>query len=454
MARLPHFHVLQTNLIAKLYTFLTTPETTRLPTPPNSLSMFTEAQKRSLKAGADEVLSEVTTPSTPGSHPEINGVIAGATDASETVYLNALGTRNIATGAPISVDNTLAFFSCTKALTCMGMLILYDRGLVDLDVPASRYLPRLGAIGVIEPGQVDVDTGTFIEPPRKPKTDVTVRHLMLHTAGFSYAFVNLDYSALAFLRNPHIGALNPTWEFFTNDKTPLVHEPGSAWMYGHSSDWLGLVIQEISGQRLSRFLKENLFDVVGMDSFTFRMEDTSNMVSMHRRTDDNLLKVMRNIGVPLTPEIDMGGQGCFGTVGDYLKFIRVWLNFGYSPDTKKRVLSEKTARYAIKNHLPEGLSVDYEKLFGVKLPPGFGNDGWTLGGFAYGMNEFPTGRPKGAVNWLGLANLFYWIDFENQVGGFYGSQFFPVMDTPSLMASLRFEGQVYEAMEEATSAKL
>lgn len=419
--------------------------------------MFTEALKRILKQEVDEIITELTTPQESDANPEVNGVIAGATDAKETVYLNAIGTKNIDTGEAISTENVLAFFSCTKALTCMGMLVLYDRGEVDLDAPASRYFKLIDTIGVIDPGQVDTDNGTFITPPRKPKTEVTIRHLLLHTAGFSYAFVNLDYSALAFLRNPELSAVNPKMAFFSNDKTPLVHEPGTRWMYGHSSDWLGLVIQEITGKKLGQFLKETIFDVVGMNSFTFKMEDASNMVAMHRRTGEKKLKTMKKIGVPLTPEVDMGGQGCFGTVGDYLKFIRVWLNYGYSPDTNRRVILEKTARYAIKNHLPAGVGVDYEALFGVKLPPGFVSDGFTLAGCAYSMNEMPTGRPKGAIHWSGLANLYFWIDLENQVGGFWGSQFFPVMDLPSLMGSLRFEGQVYEALaasKEETGSKL
>lgn len=411
--------------------------------------MFTEKLKKSLKEDIDSVLTEVTTAQDGTVDPEVNGVIAGVTDANENVYLSAIGKKNIDTGEAIDPKHQLAFFSCTKPLTCLGMLVLIDRGKVELDAPASRYFKLIESIGVIEPGLVSTDDGTFITPPRKPKTEVTIRHLMLHTAGFSYAFVNQDYSSLAFLRNPEISVLNPTLKFFTNDKTPLIHEPGSSWMYGHSTDWLGLVIQEVSGMKLSQFLKQNVFDVAGMSSFTFRMEDSSNMVTMHRRTNEKKLKTMKKIGVPLTPEIDMGGQGCFGTVGDYLKFIRIWLNYGYSPDTKKRIISEKLARFAINNHLPPGVGVDYEKLFGVTMPPGFVNDGFTLTGCAYSNNEMPSGRPKGVITWSGLANLYFWIDFHNQVGGFWGSQFFPVMDGPSLMANLRFEGAVYEALDAA-----
>ncbi|KAJ9090856.1 hypothetical protein QFC19_009367 [Naganishia cerealis] len=424
--------------------------------------MFTEALKRRLKQEVDEIITELTTPQEPDAYPEINGVIAGATDAKETVYLNAIGTKNIDTGEAINFIKNM--ITGTSQADCAILIIAGGTGEFEAGISKDGQTREhallaytLDGLGVIEPGQVDTDNGTFITPPRKPKTEVTIRHLLLHTAGFSYAFVNLDYSALAFLRNPELSAVNPKMAFFSNDKTPLVHEPGSRWMYGHSSDWLGLVIQEITGKKLSQFLKETIFDVVGMNSFTFRMDDASNMVAMHRRTGERNLKTMKKIGVPLTPEVDMGGQGCFGTVGDYLKFIRIWLNYGYSPDTNRRVILEKTARYAIKNHLPDGVGVDYEALFGVKLPPGFVNDGFTLAGCAYSMNEMPTGRPKGAVHWSGLANLFYWIDLENQVGGFWGSQFFPVMDLSSLMGNLRFEGQVYEALaasKEETGSKL
>ena len=119
---------------------------------------------------------------------------------------------------------------------------------------------------------------------------------------------------------------------------------------------------------------------------------------------------MKKLPLNLDPILDLGGQGCFGTVGDYLKFIRVWLNYGYSPDSNKRILKESTVKFAITNHIPEELEFEFiglsHNLLDEDEYPDRKADGWTLTGAAYGLNDMPSGRPKGTNYWSGVANLF------------------------------------------------
>lgn len=419
---------------------------------------FTVHQKKELATELNDLIGELTTPEEDLKSAKINGVIAGVTDDKETVYLNAKGVKNIETGEKMVIDNVVSFFSCTKSITCMGLLKLYEKGKVDLDAPVKNYVPQISSIGVIDADLVDLESGTFIKPPRKPLTDVTLRHLLNHTAGFSYGFLDLQYVALSMKRDPHINSISPTNALFTNDKMPLLHEPGKKWTYGHSTDWVGKVIEKVTGKRLGDYLKVSIFEPIGMSSCTFHVNNTDNMVDTHIPDRNKNLKVMKKRPLNVDPEIDMGGQGCYGTVSDYLKFIRVWLNEGMCVETNKQILKPETVNYATQNHLPPGVVVDVEDQFGVKIPLQYEADGFTLAGCAYSMNNLPTGRPKGAIYWFGLANLYFWMDFENKIGGFWACQLLPVMNMASITGFMRMEFNVYEALnnskEESTKSKL
>lgn len=411
---------------------------------------FSARSQRHLHRGVDQILEDVTKPNTNGRKSGlVPGVIAGVTDAKSTVYLKGYGTKNTDTNEPIDVDNQLSLFSCTKSMTVMGILILWEEGKISLDAPAKNYLPLIDDIRLIEKNSVDKE-GNFTIEPKKSTVDITIKHLMLHTAGFSYAFMNRDYMSLA-KKDMHINVLFPTKKLFNTNKFPLISEPGTKWNYGHNTDWLGIIIEEVSGQRLGEFLKDRIFKPANMNHTAFLLENNDNLVMLHVRKPNKEVKLMKSFQVSLDPEIDMGGQGGFGTVGDYLKFIRIWLNYGKA-DNGNRILNKSTVEYVVLNHLPLGLGVDFSDM-GVKNPPGWKADGFTLTGNAYNMNQFPTGRPRGVLYWSGLANLYYWIDMKNQIGGFWGSQIMPYMDMYSLLNYAKFELKVYDVLKENNEEK-
>ncbi|CAN3376823.1 hypothetical protein DIURU_001604 [Diutina rugosa] len=386
---------------------------------------------------------------TSGKSPLINAVVAGVTTTDKTEFIHGHGLRDM--NDPSSVvrdDDQFCLYSCTKSMTAMAALILYERGQLRLDVPVNNYLPMIDEIGKIDRGQVNKDDGSFIYPPERPVNKVTVRQLMLHTAGFSYAFLSKDYFRLAQGKFLGDSTVNPTRAFFTTSNIPLLFEPGTQWMYGYNIDWLGLVIEEVSGQRLGEFLHDNVYSKAGMVDTTFHLHDTSRLIKIHKRAPGTKKVTMMNAyQAPRDPPQDMGGQGGFSTVEDYLKFIRIWLNYGTSPDTGANILSRATVEYAIHNHLPPGIRVDFSNIEGVNLPKGLIADGFTLTGNAYNTTNYATGRPKGSIYWSGFANLYYWIDFTNGVGGFWAEQLMPFGDLYSILNYIDFEKSVYEAVK-------
>ncbi|CAI5759670.1 unnamed protein product [Candida verbasci] len=407
--------------------------------------MILPKQQENLTKSLDELLTEITTPKEDGllAAP---GCTVGVTNEKKNIYLNSKGVRNLNDPVPVKNDDTYAYFSCTKSITVMGALILYEQGKIKLDEPVSSYFPDIEKIGQLEPKSIDKKTGKFIKPLLKPKTSITVKHLITHTSGFSYGFIHPDYFTLI-TKGEKLDPVNPTMEFFYK-KTPLVFEPGSAWMYGHSIDFLGFLIEKVAGMKLGEFLKQNIFDVIGMNKCTFHKKNFEDQVRVHYRKQDESLKLQEKFGLSLDPNLDLGGQGCFGTVGDYLKFMRVWLNYGYSPDANKRILNKSTVEFAIRNHLPDHIPLDFIGLAHNYIDedenPDRKNDGWTLTGNAYCSNDLPTGRPQGSIYWGGFANLAYWMDFKNKIAGFYAVQVLPYMDEYNVEYIGKFETLVYD----------
>lgn len=399
-----------------------------------------------LSSSIDAILAELTTPQNSDiSTAKINGVVAGITTNVKTLYLKAYGSADVNEKEELSVDHVMSFFSCTKALTCTAILQLHETGRLDINANAANYLPQIGKIGLIDEGLVSDEDGSFTEEPREPQNPVTIKHLLTHTAGFAYAFTSIDYFYLLTKKEPQLTAVDPAPEYFSQEKLPLLFEPGSKWLYGHNTDWLGLIIEEITGMKLGDYLHENLFKKIGMTSCTFHADHSKPYLKVHKRTGKFGVVVNKGRSVNSDPKVDMGGHGCFGTVGDYLKFMRVWINKGVSPDTGVRILEEDTITYAILNHLPPGYSVDFETVTSALLEDG-GNDGFTLSGCAFTAENLPTGRPKGTIYWSGLANLYFWMDIENGIAGFWGSQFFPYMDKYSIGGYLRMEEATYQAL--------
>ena len=215
---------------------------------------------------------------------------------------------------------------------------------------------------------------------------------------------------------------------------------------GDNIDWAGQVVEGITGKRLGEVMQERIFAPLGMASsaFTLTADMRGRLAAMHQREADGSLKPLLDFELPQEPEVHMGGHGLYATVGDYCRFIRMWLNDGAGEHG--RVLKPEIVRMAVQNGLGDKK---------VKLLPGviasLSNDAeffpglsksWALT-FMINDEPAPTGRPAGALGWAGLPNLFYWIDRQNGIGGFWATQVFPFADPTSFGGYMDFETAVY-----------
>jgi methyl acetate hydrolase len=373
---------------------------------------------------------------------DVPGVVAMVTDGKDTLYSGAFGLRALGQPAAMSLDTVGWIASMTKALTSTAAAQLLEQGKLSLDEPASRWLPELGRVQVLEGFGADGKPRL-----RAPKTPLTLRHLITHTSGFGYEFLSHDIQKYQ--------AATQTPSMFTglpaSMDLPLLFDPGERWQYGIGLDWVGRIVEAVSGKRLGAYLAEHVLAPLGMKETAFALTPAmrERLAKIHLRGPDGKLAPL-DLEVPQPPPMDMGGGGLYGTVGDYLKFVRMILNRGQGEHG--RVLKAETVEQMCRNQMG-GLEVQPIKTANpmftndLPMPPGIPHR-W---GLAFMINEkpLPTGRSAGSLMWAGLSNCYYWIDPSAGVAGVIMHQVLPFADVKALPLFLGFEMSVYRNLKKA-----
>ena len=373
------------------------------------------------------------------SRGDVPGVVAAATTAEGTVYEGGFGERAVGSGAAMTPDTVGWIASMTKAVTGAAAMQLVEQGKLELDGPASAVIPYLGEVGVLE--GFDDDGQPKMRPPKRP---VTLRHLLTHTSGYVYEIWNTDI--LAYQEAKGIPQITSCENAALT--TPLLFDPGERWDYGIGIDWAGKMVEAVSGQRLGQYMKENIFDPLGMGDTAFKVSPAmqERLATVHVRGEDGAWMAMEFM-VEQDPEFEMGGGGLYSTVGDYLKFIRMILNRGAA--NGHRVLKPETVDAMSVNSIGDNRVVN----LATAMPP-YSNDAeffpgmektWGLT-FMINNEEAPTGRTAGSLAWAGLANSYFWIDPNKGIGGAYITQVLPFADENSLPLFLDFETAVYRSL--------
>ncbi|MDT7837201.1 serine hydrolase domain-containing protein [Aquabacterium sp. OR-4] len=322
--------------------------------------------------------------------------------------------------------------SMTKAVATTAALQLVEQGRLSLDATVESILPEFGRLPVLE--GFDGDTPR-LRPQASP---ATVRQLMTHTAGLGYFFTNqalLRYLALTGEPSPLSGDKRSL-------SVPLVHQPGTAWEYGVNTDWLGLIVEKLSGQSLGACLQQQVYGPLGMADSGFAPDAAQRerlLRVMQRQADGRLAPSVHEL--PAAPEWDAAGHGSYGTIHDYGRFVQAWLNDGAG------LLAPATAQMALANHLGR---IALPALITSAVPE-LSNDvpslpvpqGWGLG-FHLTLTDLPGMRSSGTADWAGVFNSYYWIDRTRGVGGILMTQVLPFFDMPVVETLMGFELAVYQ----------
>jgi len=360
-------------------------------------------------------------------------LVAAVGDANGVNWSGAAGES--APGQKAAQDTVFRIFSMTKAIGSTAAMILMDRGKLDPNATVESILPEFAKVQVLD--GFDGDTPRL----RPPASQATIRQLLTHTSGAGYWFANPDllrYHQLTGVPDPSTGKLASLLE------APLVADPGTRWEYGLSTDWLGQVVEAVSGQDLAAYCAEHLFGPLAMRDTTFTPNEAqgSRAMQLHSRTAEGTL-VPASLGLS-KPEYYSAGSGAWGTAPDYLRFMRALLRGGELDG--ERVLRPETVELAFTDHLN-----------GAPLPaivrsaiPELTNDipswpvsqGWGLGLHLL-LDDMPGMRRAGSGDWAGLANCYFWIDRTTGLAAALFTQVLPFFDAGVVETLFGFEQSLY-----------
>ncbi len=361
------------------------------------------------------------------------------------VYEQVWGMADREMGRPLEDDALYRIYSMTKPVTAVALLMLYEEGHFLLEDPVAKYLPELADLSLAR----ENDAGEVIleAPARQP----TIRDLLRHTAGFSYGLFS-DFAVDRLYREADL--LNvPDTATFTNrlGQLPLLFEPGTRWYYSVAVDVQARLVEVISEQRFGDFLRDRIFEPLGMDDtfFVIPPEEAYRLTQLYSPAGTELdwksaWKFTDEVRLePANPDLtqpyfdgnlfESGGAGLVSSAHDYLRFALMLAGGGAYDGV--RLLGTRTVEHLRSNHL-QGL--DNSGLWGMEA---FGLGVGTILATAATNGELGA---DGAYGWGGAAGTNFWVDPEGEIVGVFMVQSIP-HQTP---LAKKFRVLTYQALIE------
>lgn len=335
-------------------------------------------------------------------------------------YVYAFGQRDVESRAPMREDTMFRIASQTKALVSAATLMLQEKGKLLIGDPVSKYLPefRETSVAVSKPGG-----GYDIVKARRP---ITIRDLLTHTSGVGYG------GGPAAERWQTAGITG--WYFADRQEPiretvsrmaslPFESQPGERWVYGYSTDILGVVVEQVSGQGLDELLRSKIFAPLGMNDTYFyvpesKKERVATVYSLGatgriERTPDQGGMISQGSYTSGPRRSFSGGAGLVSTARDYARFLQMMLNGGELDGV--RLLSRRTVELMTSDHL-RGITFTDGQGFGL--------------GFSVVSDVGARGVPGsvGEFGWGGAYHSTYWVDPKEQMVVVYLTQLLPAGD--------------------------
>jgi methyl acetate hydrolase len=378
-------------------------------------------------ASLDETLSAAVT------RGDVPGLVVIAATRDRILYQGVFGKAEVGRERPMTADAIFRIASMTKAVTSVAAMQLYEQGRFALDDPAEKYLPELADLMVFE----SFNHATNAYTVRPATTKVSIRHLFTHTSGLGYGFTS-----------PIVRDFKPR-EGETYQAGPLLFEPGTQWIYGTNTDWVGRLVEKLSGKNLEEYFRERIFTPLGMSDTFYNVPEIkqARLVTLHRRQDGR-------VDAPLTEQPNQpqrpattfnGGGGLSSTASDYIRFARMILNSGTFDGA--RILSAATVTLMAQNHIGEvGVRALKTAQPDRSMDFTFVNDGKDKWGLGFLLTTSPVAgkRSAGSLSWGGINNTYYWIDPARGITGVIMMQVLPFADTNALAIYDTFERGVYQ----------
>ncbi|MEE4383876.1 MAG: serine hydrolase domain-containing protein [Pseudomonadales bacterium] len=344
-------------------------------------------------------------------------------------FLEQGGLRDVEAGLPVEADTVFRIYSMTKPIVSVALLMLHERGLVQLDDPLARHLPELGELQVFAEGDTD---GYRTVPVERPPT---VRDLLTHTAGFTYGFLR-EHPVDALYRRERIavthGAGTLTEMVERLGRLPLRFQPGTRWNYSVATDVVGALVERLAGEPLDAWLAREILEPLGMEDTAFQVSDDQlpRFAACYERDGNGLRLQDAPADSPYRrpPDLLSGGGGLVSTAQDYVRFCQMLLGNGALDG--HRLLGRKTMELLRMNHLPTGgdLTSMGQPVFSETRYDGIGF------GLGFSVLLDPAraqvaGSP-GELAWGGMASTAFWVDPHEDLAVVFMTQLLPSSSYP------------------------
>lgn len=348
------------------------------------------------------------------------GMLTLVSRDDEVLHRYRAGFADIASRAPIREDTIFRIYSMTKPLTSVALLQFVERGLLDLDDPARRWIPALGKLEVYDKGALE--------------TDITVRQLLTHTAGFSYGFEPEKHPVDALYAEVwQAGIQQRSLEELMDAllQFPLLAQPGTLWHYSIATDICGYLVELLADMPFGDYLQAQILDPLGMVDTAFEVsaDRVARFSTLYGPTEGDSLAVLETSerspfvpslsGVPV--RLHSGGGGLVSTAPDYWRFAQMMLNRGELDG--RRIVAPATVDLMTRNQVDTSL-----------LPLSF--NGIAAGeyrGYGFGLGYCITMDPqqtaaagsRGDFGWGGMADTYCWVDPAENLVGILMQQYLP-----------------------------
>ncbi|KAH7065654.1 beta-lactamase/transpeptidase-like protein [Paraphoma chrysanthemicola] len=364
------------------------------------------------------------------------------------VYKHTAGYGGVASDAkPLHFDTTFNIASCTKLITSIAILQLVERGIIGLDDPINTILPEFASQPIVEQ---NLD-GSF--KLQKSTGSITLRHLMTHTSGSTYDWMDAKLAAWRASRGETPKILMDG-DIAAGYAYPRSFDTGEGWGYGGGLDWAGLLVSRLSKKGLEEYVDENIARPLNITSFTWHLPQkpavADKCVTLAVRQDDGSLVEDKSADFP-DPVSEGGGLGMYANVHDYMRVLA---------DLLKEIptlLRKDTVDLMFSPQLKEGTRAfsAFTSEGGPTYQPVYGNSlkgvkaNHSLAGMILmaDVTRQDYFKPKGTLSWTGLPNLFWNINRERGLALMFATQLLPYGDSKCVDAVARFETAVWRNLK-------
>jgi len=328
---------------------------------------------------------------------EIAGAITLIARKGKIAHFEAHGWRDKEANAPMQRDTIFTLMSMTKPIVSTALMMLLEEGKVTLEDPISRWLPQYADKMVM------LENGGLVKADRP----ITVRHILTHTSGLS-----LNPPAPAGQAAP----TQPRGKTLADDidraaPYPLLFQPGDRWQYGSSTDYVGILVEKISGQTLDEFLRTRIFEPLGMRDTFYNLpaDKVRRLAAAYDFGPDGKMTLLRKPELPAPTRYFPGVAGLLGTAGDYFRFAQMLLNGGTYDG--HRLLSPMTVKMMFTNQIGNMPASIKTMQWGREQTVWGGGYGFGLGGAVLtDPARAHDWLSKGTFTWSGAWGTIFWID--------------------------------------------